>query len=206
MVYALWVAVRSTHASGFNSGFHMSCYKRWMLPGSTYFFTLVTYERRPIFDEETVPLLGKVLREVRASYPFSTLAMVVLPDHLHCVWSLPSVDADFSTRWKIIKRKFTFLWLRLGANDVEVSQARRERGEHGVWQRRFWEHLVRDEQDLERCCDYIHFNPVKHGLATRPGAWRWSTFSRFVRAGDYAPDWGLAEPRSFTNGFDGLGE
>ena len=111
--------------------------------------------------------------------------MVVLPDHLHCVWSLPRGDADFPTRWKRIKCDFTVRFLGDGneANDNPVSPRRRARGERGVWQRRFWEHVVRDEEELESFCDYVHYNPLKHGYSTSPGDWPWSTFAAVCRIG-----------------------
>jgi putative transposase len=177
-----------------------------MVPGATYFFTVVTHERRPILDERTIPLLGEALRSVRASRPFQTLAMVVLPDHMHCVWSLPLSDTDYPDRWKMIKRMFTFNWVRSGRAEGTISLARRSRGERGVWQRRFWEHLVRDDKDLERCCDYIHYNPVKHGHAVSPGDWRWSTFAKFERSGNYPSGWGQAEPASLAYVEHDLGE
>jgi putative transposase len=170
----------------------MSQYRRWLVPGATYFFTVVTYERRRVLQsEEAVHLLGEVMREVRQSLPFQTMAMVVLPDHLHCVWSLPPADLDFSSRWKKIKRDFTVRWIAGDKTSTEVSASRRSKGELAVWQRRFWEHLVRDEGDLERCCVYIHYNPVKHGYAASPADWPWSTFPRFVQAGDYPPRMGI---------------
>jgi putative transposase len=177
----------------------MSAYRRRMIPGETYFFTLVTFGRRRIFEsEQAVRILGDSLRFVRNDAPFRTTAMVVLPDHLHCIWSLPRGDADFSTRWKRIKREFTIRWIAVGGHcpDASVSTERRARGKRGVWQRRFWEHVVRDEQDLERLCEYIHYNPVKHGYSARPLDWPWSTFPRFVASGDYPPDWGRTVPTS----------
>ncbi len=171
----------------------MSAYRRWMLPGETYFFTVVTYRRRRIFDREAnVRLLGDVMRSVRIASPFRTIAMVILPDHVHCIWSLPRGDPDFSTRWKRIKRDFTIKLLGNGweSNDHRISPERRSRGERGVWQRGFWEHVVRDEAELERLCDYIHYNPTKHGHASSPADWPWSTFARFVASGHYPPDWG----------------
>jgi putative transposase len=170
-----------------------------MIPGETYYFTIVTYCRRPIFErEETIRLLGQSMRQVRNDAPFRTIAMVVLPDHLHCIWSLPRGDADYSTRWKRIKRAFTVSWIEAGNDDDgwRVSEGRRARGERGIWQRRSWEHVVRNDQELEALCDYIHYNPVKHGYATRPADWPWSTFSRFLASGDYAWEWGSTVPSS----------
>jgi putative transposase len=170
-----------------------------MVPGETYFFTVVTYQRRSILDrEDHIRLLGRVMRSVRIHSPFRTIAMVVLPDHLHCIWSLPRGDADFSTRWKRIKRDFTVELLGRGSkpDSRPSSLGRDSRGERDVWQRRFWEHIVRDEAELERLCDYIHYNPKKHGHAPSPADWPWSTFGRFVASGHYPPDWGRSSPPS----------
>jgi len=187
----------------------MSAYRRWMIPGETYFFTVVAYRRRRIFDrEENIRLLGDAMRSVRAKFPFRTIATVVLPDHLHCLWSLPRGDADFSTRWKRIKRDFTVQLLGEGneSKDNLVSPERRARGERGVWQRRFWEHVVRDDEELESFCDYIHYNPVKNGYATSPAGWQWSTFARFVASGHYPPDWGRTLPASVDKVSSIIGE
>jgi putative transposase len=173
----------------------MPDYRRWLVPGATYFFTVVTYERRPIFaSEEAVQRLGDVLRQVRRALPFRTIASVLMPDHLHCVWSLPSGDLDFPTRWKKTKREFTVRWIAQQEPQTDVSLSRRSKGERVVWQRRFWEHLVWDEEDLEHCCDYIHYNPVKHGYAASPADWPWSTFKKFVESGAYPAEWGRSLP------------
>jgi putative transposase len=181
-----------------------------MIPGETYYFTVVIYRRRRIFEsEEAVRHLGEAMRLVRREAPFRTIALVVLPDHLHCIWSLPRGDADFSTRWKRIKREFTVRWLDEGKDSSGwggVSAERRARGERGFWQRRFWEHVVRDGQELERLCDYIHYNPVKHGYTTRPADWPWSTFSRFVACGDYSSEWGSTMPTSIDGVVSIVGE
>jgi putative transposase len=177
----------------------MANYRRWMIPGETYFFTVVTFNRRKILESQrAITVLGDALRLIRREAPFRTIAMVVLPDHLHCIWGLPRGDADFSTRWKRIKREFTLRYIEEidRAPDAGVPRQRRARGERGVWQRRFWEHVVRDEGELEALCDYIHYNPVKHGYAARPSEWPWSTFGRFVARGDYEPDWGRTCPGS----------
>jgi putative transposase len=173
----------------------MPDYRRWYNPGSTYFFTVVSHERAPIFrDAVAVRLLGEVMRTVRARYPFRTVAIAVLWDHLHCVWSLPERDDDFSGRWRRIKKAFTERWLAGGGSEGTRSSSRNRKGEYGVWQRRFWEHQVRDDTDLERHVDYIHYNPVKHGYVTRPADWPWSSFGRHVRLGQYPSDWGRWEP------------
>jgi putative transposase len=173
----------------------MSEYRRCFQPGGTYFFTVVTYERRPIFQDAMArTLLGATMRDVAEEFPFQTFATVLLPDHLHCVWTLPTSDSDFSGRWNEIKGRFTKSWLESGGADQPVTSAQAARRRRGIWQRRFWEHTVRDETDLERCCDYIHYNPVKHGYVARLADWPWSSFHRFVRAGHYPPDWGRTEP------------
>jgi putative transposase len=166
------------------------------------------YRRRKLFeDEEAVRLLGDVMREVRKDAPFRTTAMVVLPDHLHCIWSLPRGDDDYPTRWKQIKRDFTVRWITDGDEDDDyASTSRQARGEEAVWQRRYWEHVVEDERELEALCDYIHYNPVKHGYTTSPAAWPWSTFFRFVASGDYAPDWGNTVPSSIDRAVSIVGE
>jgi putative transposase len=192
----------------FNRNSSISDYRRWLSPGSTYFFTAVTHERRAIFqDREAIRVLGEVLRDVRQLAWFRNIAIVVLPDHLHCVWTLPPNDCDFSTRLRLIKSKFTNRWrLNSTHEDAPLSASRQRKGERGIWQRRFWEHLVRDEFDLERCVDYIHYNPVKHGYVSAPMQWNWSSFHRFVAKGHYAPAWGRTLPTSLADSRLDFGE
>ena len=185
----------------------MSNYRRWMVPGGTYFFSVVAYNRRRIFnDEQTVRLLGGLMREVRNQAPFQTVAMVVLPDHLHCIWTLPPCDADYPARWKYIKRDFTVQFVAAGGADRLVSVERRSRGDRGIWQRRYWEHVVEDEHELESLVDYIQYNPVKHHHSTSPAEWPWSTFGRFVASGHYDPDWGKTAPASIDKVTSIVGE
>lgn len=173
----------------------MPDYRRWYREGGSYFFTLVTEGRQPLFrDAVARDLLGQSIRTVAAAQPFETIAIVLLPDHLHALWRLPRRDADFSTRWKKIKSCFSARWRRLGGQEASLSESRQRRGARGVWQRRFWEHLIRDEEDLEAHFDYIHFNPVKHGLVSHPRDWMWSTFHKYVQLGHYPAEWGAAEP------------
>ena len=158
----------------------MADYRPLRAPGGTYFFTVACAQRHWLFREPRhVSALCDALRSVRASNPFETLALVVMPDHLHCVWRLPEGDADFSVRWEWIKKRVARI---VDGGSPGAS----------VWQPRFWEHLIRDEDDLARHVDYIHFNPVKHGLARRPGDWRYSTFQHHVARGRYTVDWDLA--------------
>ncbi len=169
----------------------MPDYRRVYLQGGTYFFTVVTYERRPVFgNDAAVDLLWQCFQRTMALRPFTMDAYAILPDHLHAIWTLPDGDADFSKRWQAIKATFS---LRYGRSVVgDVSKSMRGKGEKGVWQRRFWEHLIRDESDFERHCDYIHYNPIKHGLVRSPLDWKHSSFGDFVAKGLYDPDWGQA--------------
>ncbi len=143
-------------------------YRRWRQSGETYFFTVVTDGRRPIFaDPVARTLLGQ--------------AIVLLPDHLHAIWAMPEQDGDYSLRWRRIKSQFTRDYLAFGGDENSLSSSRVSRKERGVWQRRFWEHRVRNEQEYETLCRYIHYNPVKHGYAGCPHGWEFSSFHAFVR-------------------------
>ncbi len=178
----------------------MADYRRLYVPGGTYFFTVVTGGRSPIFlDPDSVRLLTRSMRRIRESYPFTTVALIVLPDHLHCLWSLPSGDSNFSLRWRRIKSEFTTGWVNAGKPAPARSASQASQGERGLWQRRFWEHLIRDEDDLAQHFDYIHFNAVRHGYASHPSEYPWSTFDRHVRLGSYPPEWGTIEPKAPAN-------
>lgn len=129
-------------------------------------------------------------KDVHKRFPFEVEAICLLPDHIHCIWTLPEEDEDYSRRWKEIKRLFTKGYLEeIGPGEYR-NESRKKRGEAAIWQRRFWEHAIRDESDLSRHIDYIHFNPVKHGLVQAPRDWAWSSFHRYVKMGYYDPDWG----------------
>jgi putative transposase len=172
-----------------------SDYRRWYVPGGTYFFTVVAYGRRPILTtDEGRKFLREAIETNQQRRPFSLIATCLLPDHWHLVMQLPPGDADYSTRLKRIKEEFTMRWLNAGLPEATVTAAQRANGERGVWQPRFWEHTVQDEFELERCVDYVHWNPRKHRLVTRVRDWTWSSFHRFVAAGHYDIDWGGAEP------------
>ena len=169
----------------------MSDYRRYFVAGGTYFFTVVTGGRAPLFANDAArQLLGSVFRRCLLREPFQIVAIVLLPDHLHSLWTLPRGDNDYSERWRWLKSEFTRQWLSLGGAEPSSRLAQQREGRRGVWQRRFWEHTIRDETDLERHADYIHFNPVKHGLVQRPRDWPWSSFHRWTRLGHYSPDWG----------------
>lgn len=168
----------------------MRQYIRSRHPGATYFFTLVTYRREPIFkSEEIIRNLKKAFCRVLKERPFELVAIVVLPDHLHAIWTLPSEDFDYSTRWRLIKTYFTRSFQTSRYPQKRQSISRMRKGEQPVWQRRFREHQIRDEQELERYFDYIHFNPIKHGIVADLSAYRWSSYHRYVRLGVYAEDW-----------------
>lgn len=172
----------------------MPDYRRYYVPGGTYFFTVVAAQRAPLFaSAEARELLGRIMREVRGRAPFDTVAIVLLPDHLHAIWTLPRDDAEYPDRWKAIKARFTAEWLRVGGSEQPVSRGYQRQRRRGVWQPRFIEHTIRDETDLLHHADYVHYNPVKHRHARRPWDWRWSSFRRYVESGDYARHWGAED-------------
>ena len=129
---------------------------------------------------------------IRAKRPFAIPAFVLLPDHLHAIWELPRGDAAYPVRWRRIKEEFTERFLEGGGWEGPRSSSRLRHQERSVWQRRFWEHTIDDEDDFEHHFDYIHYNPVKHGLVQCPRDWRYSSFHRWVKRGVYDPDWGCA--------------
>ena len=172
----------------------MPNYRRLIIPGATYFFTIVTYQRRPwLCTEIARQTLRESINKVRKKYPFSIDALVLLPDHIHCIWTLPPGDGDYATRLRLIK---DFVTKNCGDDlgiDAKITRSRQKRKERNLWQRRFWEHMIRDEKDFANHCDYIHYNPVKHGLCKTPREWQFSSVHRFVAQGLYAPDWGVYE-------------
>jgi putative transposase len=164
-------------------------YRRAYVPGGSYFFTVVTEQRRRLFaDVSNVMLLRQAIRTVMRNRPFTIDAIVVLPDHIHCIWSLPPGDADFATRWRLIKTWFTkHLLLR---EHIRPNTARIHKCRQAVWQHRYWEHLLRDEADYQCHVDYIHYNPVKHGYVSKPVEWPFSSLKRYVKQGVLPADWG----------------
>lgn len=163
----------------------MPDYSRNRVPGGTYFFTVNLLERRSCLLVEHIDSLRNAVRQVRARRPFHIDAWVVLPDHMHCIWTLPPGDADYSNRWKAIKIAFS----KTLPKTERLSVVRAKKGERGIWQRRFWKHTIRDDKDYAAHVDYVHINPFKHGLADRVHAWSYSSFHRFVAAGIYPCDW-----------------
>ena len=167
----------------------MARYRR-ALDGTTCFFTLVAYRRRPILCDEPIrTALRAAFQRVHLRRPFHMDAIVLLPDHLHCIWTLPDGDVDFSTRWSQIKHHVAHT-CRDRYSDFVMTNAQRRRREAPVWQRKYWEHRIRDDYDMEKHADYIHYDPVKHGLADSAAAWPYSSFKRFVARGVYPMDWG----------------
>ncbi len=164
-------------------------YRRARVKGGTYFFTVVTFKRSKILTQpENVILLREAFKRVKEKHPFTIDAFVLLPDHLHCMWTLPNSDRDFSTRWRLIK---SFFSRKCDGRYKHIPfESRKRKKEQAVWQRRFWEHLIRDEKDFKNHVEYIHYNPVKHGLVKGPKDWKYSSFHKFVRNGEYDENWG----------------
>ena len=174
----------------------MTNYRRAKIPGGTYFFTVNCAKRQGnSLLTENIELLRQVIRRIKIAHPFTIDAMVVLPDHLHCMWTLPEGDADYKTRWSLIKAGFS----RQIPAAEPLSASRMKRGERGIWQRRYWEHLIRDEEDYRRHVDYIHWNPVKHGWVERVADWPYSSFHKYVRQGVYSWEW-VGDPDGIFGG------
>jgi putative transposase len=164
-------------------------YRRDYSTGATYFFTVVTFRRMPLFNHpEAVAGLRAAFCGEMARRPFYIDAIVIMPDHIHAVWTLPADDADYSIRWRNIKRAFTASIPPEQRPAVFASRQRKQ--EQAIWQRRFWEHRIRDQRDFNRHIDYIHYNPVKHGAVARPVDWPYSSIHRYIRNGVISPDWG----------------
>ena len=159
-------------------------YRRAKFKGSVFFFTVVLADRSSNLLVEQVARLRKVYRIVMERRPFETVAICILPDHIHAVWALPEADSNFATRWNLIKSGFS-----RGLEAQPRSESKILKREKGIWQRRYWEHVIRDEADLARHIDYIHFNPVKHGFVEHPAEWPHSSFRRCVARGLYPAGW-----------------
>ena len=159
-------------------------YRRATVPGASYFFTVTLRDRRSSILVEQIAALREALQTHLRTRPFRIDAMAVLPNHIHALWTLPPDDHDYSGRWRAIKAGVTRATRKRGA-----SLHADRRGEYGLWQRRFWEHLIRDHTDFARHVEYIHFNPVRHGLVERPADWPWTSLHRYIRQGIVAPDW-----------------
>jgi len=164
----------------------MANYQRVKINGATYFFTVALLERKgnSLLIQE-VDTLRDVVREVKAKYPFHIDGWVVLPDHLHALWTLPADDCDYSLRWRLIKSGFSRALPKIEYR----SPIRQAAGERGIWQRHFWEHCIRDEEDYQHHLNYIHVNPLKHGLVFSVKDWPYSSFHRYVADGIYPVNW-----------------
>jgi REP-associated tyrosine transposase len=162
-------------------------YRRARIEGGTFFFTVTLADRSSDLLVRHIDRLRRTYASVQQRRPFETVAICVLPDHIHAIWQLPPNDADFPPRWSLIKSGFSRGLAIIDALRTPSKIVKRERG---LWQRRYWEHVIRDEADLERHVDYIHFNPAKHGLFSRVGDWPHSSFKQYVARGDLLPDWG----------------
>ncbi|MCF6280740.1 MAG: transposase [Candidatus Polarisedimenticolaceae bacterium] len=164
----------------------MPNYRRCRIPGGSYFFTINLLERDKALLTDNIELLRESVRKVKQKRPFHIDACVILPDHIHCIWTLPTEDDDYSGRWREIKKGFS-----KGLPKREyLSKVRVRRKERGIWQRRFWEHAIRNDEDYTAHMDYIHFNPVKHGWVVAVSDWPYSTFHRLVARGVYPENWG----------------
>jgi putative transposase len=165
----------------------MVLYRRNRIEGGTYFFTVTLRNRQSDILVRHVELLREAFRSVKKQHPFTIDAVVILPDHLHTIWTLPKGDADYSGRWRAIKAQFTFQLKKTG-----LTLTRDKRGEHQLWQRRFWEHTIRDDNDFNRHVDYIHWNPIKHGLTQSATDWPHSSFHNYVRLGLLPENWAIS--------------
>ena len=152
-------------------------YRRATTSGASWFFTVNLADRKQDLLVRHIDLLREVIRHIKQQHPFEIIAMVVMPDHLHAIWQLPPGDSNYPMRWSLIKAGFS----RSLAKTERIRESRLRKRERGIWQRRYWEHLIRDQEDFNHHLDYIHINPVKHGLVTAPKDWPYSTFHRWVQ-------------------------
>ena len=165
-------------------------YRRSKTPGAIYFFTVNLADRKQALLTEHIEDLRAVMKSVKQHHPFTIDAMVILPEHLHAIWTLPQNDYDFAARWSLIKSGFS----RGLPKDERISESRLKKRERGIWQRRYWEHQIRDEEDFANHIDYVHYNPVKHGYVKRCIDWSYSSFHKYVREGWLPENWaGIGE-------------
>ena len=169
----------------------MSQYRRVWTPGGTYFFTLVTHNRQSFFQNSICrDALRKAITDIKQQYAFEIHGWVLLPEHMHCIWQLPDGDSDYGKRWSLIKAGFSRRMHASGFKPNVVNASQNKRHEAGFWQRRFWEHLIKDEDDYRTHMDYLHYNPVKHGYVCTVQDWPFSSFHRLVNDGTYPDGWG----------------
>ncbi len=181
----------------------MTNYRR-SYKGLTYFFTVVTHMRRKFLTDKLArQCLREVWKEVQEEYPFEVIALCLMPEHLHCIWRLPPEDVDYSRRWGLIKKTFSPLYIGRGGQEIEQSESRIKKRESGIWQRRFYEHRIRDRKDMQNHVDYIHYNPVKHGYVQSVFDWSWSTIHKYHRLGHYRNcDWSVIENLEMDSGIE----
>jgi len=171
----------------------MSHYRRANTGGGSYFFTVVSYRRQSILCNPDIrDALRAAIHITRSKHPFKIDAWVLLPYHLHCIWTLPPGDADFANRWGIIKRKVSIACRNAYRKSIWLNNSKQKHRESTIWQRRYWEHQIRDQYDYNLHMDYIHYNPVKHGLCNHAFQWPYSTFHRYTTEGTYPADWTLS--------------
>jgi len=180
----------------------MSTYRRARILGGSYFFTVTLEDRSSSLLVDQIDALRLAFSSTQNELPFRIDAIVVLPDHLHCIWTLPDGDSDFSSRWQRIKGRFS----RACPSGEEITASRARKRERGIWHRRYWEHVLRDERDFATHVDYIHFNPVKHAHVGRAIDWPHSSFHRYVRQGTLPGDWGGEVEPQIANAAGGFGE
>ena len=165
-------------------------YRRANAKGATYFFTVNLADRSKSLLVDNCQLLKEAIRIVKHRHPFHIDALVVMPEHLHAIWTLPPDDSDFSNRWRLIKSGFS---RQIPKNEYR-SDSRKTKAERGIWQRRFWEHQIKDQQDYNQHVDYIHYNPVKHGYVAKPSDWQHSSIHKFIQNRIIDENWGSNEP------------
>ncbi|NJO15945.1 MAG: transposase [Thioploca sp.] len=177
----------------------MRIYKCIKIEGGCYFFTVVLAHRRGNhLLIQHIDTLRESFKQIQKAHPFTLDAVVILPDHLHGIWQLPAQDDNFSFRWRLIKSHFS----RSITTSEYVSESRQRKNERGIWQRRFWEHVIRDEADYLHHVEYIHYNPVKHGYVKRVRDWPYSSFHRWVARGIYPVTWATDNPNVIDRDFE----
>ncbi len=179
----------------------MSNYRRLKTPGGCYFFTVVTYKRQNILiSPEARKILREVIKEVKKDYPFEIDAWILLPEHIHCIWTLPDGDYDYSKRWGLIKAGFSKQAKALFYRPELINKSKRKHRESTIWQRRFWEHEIRDQNDFNQHLEYIYWNPIKHGHVANVKDWPYSTFHRDVKKEIYPANWGGNQNNTLESG------
>ena len=173
----------------------MSRYRRLKIEGGVFFFTLALADRRSDLLVRRIDRVRRAYADMQKRRPFETIAICILPDHIHAVWQLPEGDADYASRWSLFKSGFS-----RGLPMAKRSPSKIKKREKGIWQRRYWEHAIRDDADFERHVDYIHYNPVKHGLVMSVADWPFSTFHRYVSQGILPSDW-AGDATELSSGF-----